>query len=123
MITVYKVVFRSSHRLYSNKLYSAVARGEWMVEYIPGEFVYPTIGFLFAYEHLDHAISFAAPENIMHSQVWRAETTWAMPADPIPYGWGKWHKYWESPQHYEYTTRQPRGTLFCDDIKLIERIS
>lgn len=119
-MTVYKIVSPSLKSLYHLHFKS------FAIQYKVGEFVFPSIGKIFAFDSLKNAKKIA----VHHScQIWEAETTKIYPH--IEYRLNIWdindvnmRQFWNLPrQMLDTVDSHCIGTVLCDDLKLIKQIT
>jgi len=116
----YKVV-----RAYPNKcLLSCFTTNKFKVEYLVGEFVYPTIGLLFVFSNFTSAFGFA--EDRAHWEVWTCE---ALRPRKIKYMASPeiendFVEFWGKPRRKHYLKKRQvlRGTYGALGVKLLERV-
>lgn len=115
---MYKIVsIRDDKKWSSNDLYN-----KYVIEYIPNEWVYPTIGKIYLYKELDLAIhvlntSFCC----LPKEIWKCETIGNYSAEMIY----KSHinkeveNYWNDPVKYTITAKIIDNNAMCADaVKL-----
>ena len=130
--TVYKVIRHSK----SGRLYSAIMRAEgcreWELEYIPGQPTHPAIGRCFAFESQQAAQNWWAEVKSFtrrrNREIWKAAAEQVMPA--LARTWlsdARIREFWAAGGarlwngRFEITQAAPPGTVFCDELTLVER--
>lgn len=122
MTVVYKVV-----RVEEDRLYSICTSGEHRVEYSIDTVIRPKNGKLFVFETVEDANQFVYLFGFIGFQIWKAETDKVYEAPqliPTSAHIAEASDFWYSPNYYLPfgSMLKPKGTVWCDWIKLLERI-
>lgn len=119
---VYKVVSRPYHDCLPR---SAFVRTRFTVVYKEGRFAYPSIGYLMAFDTLEHALSVI--RNVEHE-------IWIATAQIVPFynDWlpqpnssvGLIESFWHNPNRSRMygSLIVPEGTVFCKSLRLDRRV-
>lgn len=130
---IYKVVKRIPGNRLISVFGSTPENSPFTVEYKPQTSVTPQIGMVFAFDSLlsveyEWGAELNLPDTLI--ELWRCETTKKpIPCNirvPIDIDWKKksfWNNFPLSPEEDKLKgMRTPKGTVFCEDITLLERI-
>ena len=123
MKTVYKVVFHCKET--GNRL-SATYHKSNNLKYSTDETTVPEFGKIFAFETEEDALEFCR-ENLVLHEIWRAETSKTTKPTPYIPKVGNCYRAWWADNCRQvhnslYQQATPNGTIWCDDLILIEKV-
>lgn len=96
----------------------------YVLKYIQHTEVFPKIGKIFVFDKLEMARDFAGTHNSL--KIWKAFGSNLVEANGISVLFGRYsiYAFWycSNSSKYEYYSRPPKGSLWCDSLTLIEEV-
>lgn len=119
----YKVLRRNEDRLFSAIVGRLNGTVQFCLEYIPDEWISPSLGKIFVFSSLDNAIDFVNERYTCSFEIWECEvenpnrSVYSIPyADPHAI-----IKFWKNEDGLSLKPA-PEGTVFCDRVKIIKKV-